>query len=75
MRATSQTLKSIVAHALLAGGVAVAGVGFGAATAHANTEGPFTWCPGQSMDWPTWPNKPIDRSYPYTWNMNVCHTW
>ena len=74
----SRTVKRIMAGGLLSGGIAVAGLGLGAGAAQATT-GPFTWCPGQAMDWPSGPNmsygvkpKLTDR---YVWDMNVCHTW
>jgi hypothetical protein len=70
--------KRVIAGALLSGGIAVAGLGLGSGTAQA-TAGPFTWCPGQSMDPPAGPNlsfgvkpKLTDR---YVWDMGVCHTW
>ncbi|PBA87072.1 hypothetical protein CKJ71_08055 [Mycobacterium avium] len=59
--------------ALLSGGVAAAGLGLGAGAAHA-TKGPFTWCPGQSMEWPSGPNSSRGHLN-YVWDMNVCHTW
>ena len=43
---TTGTLKSLLAAALLFGGVAATGIGLGAGAAQAN---PFTWCPGQPM--------------------------
>jgi hypothetical protein len=60
MRCQSQNMKNIlnrrvIAGALLSGGIAVAGLGLGSGTAKA-TAGPFTWCPGQSMDPPAGPN-------------------
>ncbi|UMB69721.1 hypothetical protein [Mycobacterium paraterrae] len=51
--------------------VAAAGLGLGAGVAHANG-GPFTWCPGQSMDEPSGPNRAGTQ---YVWDMHVCHTW
>jgi hypothetical protein len=73
-----RTLRPIIAGALLCGSVAVTGIGLGTGTAHA-TAGPFNWCPGQSMDWPSGPDmsfgvkpKLTDR---HVWDMNVCHTW
>jgi hypothetical protein len=68
---TSHNMTRIVAGTLLAGGVAVAGVGLSAGTAHA-WGGPYTWCPGQSMDEPTGPDRYGNH---YSWDMNVCHTW
>ena len=57
--------------ALLGGGLGAAGLGLGAGTANANL-GPFTWCPGQSMDDPIGPNR---FGTQYGWDMSVCHTW
>jgi hypothetical protein len=71
---TTRTVKKIIAGALLSGGVAMVGIGLGAGTAQA-TKGPFTWCPGQSMVWPSGPNSDRGIPEPYVWNMNVCHTW
>jgi hypothetical protein len=61
---------------LLSGGIAVAGVGPSAGTAHA-TKGPFTWCPGQSMQWPSGPDDPrnVAIGERYVWDMHACHTW
>jgi hypothetical protein len=66
-------VKRIVACALLCGGLGLAAAGLGAATAQA-TDGPFTWCPGQSMDWPVGPNNRFS-DLPYSWDMHVCHAW
>lgn len=70
--------KKIMTGTLLSVGVAVASLGLGAGPAQANA-GPFTWCPGQSMDYPSGPDmsfgvkpKITDR---HVWDMNVCHTW
>ena len=52
--------KRVIAGALLSGGIAVAGLGLGSGTAQA-TAGPFTWCPGQSMDPPAGPNRQAFR--------------
>lgn len=56
---------------LLLCGLTAAGVGVSPGIAHANG-GPYTWCPGQSMDDPTGPNR---FGTLYVWDMNVCHTW
>ncbi|HZU49818.1 MAG TPA: hypothetical protein VFA16_21565, partial [Mycobacterium sp.] len=68
---TTHALKTIMVGALVSGGVAVAGVGLAAGTAHA-WGGPFTWCPGQPMDEPTGPDRYGNH---YSWDMSVCHTW
>ena len=70
----TDSVKKMIAGSLLSCGVALAGVGLVGGTAHATT-GPFTWCPGQSMDWPTGPNVPRAVAQNYAWDMNVCHTW
>lgn len=67
----SHTLKTMMAGALLCGGLGLAGLGTGAGTAQANG-GPYTWCPGQSMDDPIGPNRFGNQ---YDWDMSVCHTW
>jgi hypothetical protein len=67
----SPTLKKIVAGGLLCGGLGIAGLGTGAGIAQANG-GPYTWCPGQSMDDPSGPNRFGNQ---YDWDMSVCHTW
>ncbi|ATA28774.1 hypothetical protein MLM_2464 [Mycobacterium lepraemurium] len=66
-------VNAMIAGALLSGGVVAAGLGLGAGAAHA-TEGPSTWCPGQSMEWPSGPNSSRGHLN-YVWGMNVCHTW
>ncbi len=70
----TRAVKRTIAGALLSGGVALAGVVLVPGTAQA-TGGPFTWCPGQSMDWPTGPNMPHAVAQDYVWDMSVCHTW
>jgi hypothetical protein len=64
--ATTRTLKRITTGALLAGGVAVAGMGLGAGTAQANCNAlgvcGIVWCPGQRL-----PASDVK------WDMNVCH--
>ena len=74
----SGTAKKTIARALLSGGIALAGVTLVPGTAHA-IAGPFTWCPGQSMDWPSGPDqsfgiKPVTTDR-HVWDMSVCHTW
>ncbi|WP_156622640.1 hypothetical protein [Mycobacterium sp. 852014-50255_SCH5639931] len=62
-------MKKKIAGALLSGGLAIAGLGFAAATAHAdNGFGPHHWCPGQRHDPPTGPGDVV-------WDWNVCHTF
>ncbi|WP_082962866.1 hypothetical protein [Mycobacterium sp. E342] len=68
---TNHPVNKIMTGALLSVGVAVAGLALGAGTARA-ISGPHTWCPGQSMDWPSGPNLRFDH---YAWDMTVCHTW
>jgi hypothetical protein len=67
----SPTSKKLVAGALLCGSLGLAGLGTGAGIAQANG-GPYTWCPGQSMDDPSGPNRFGNQ---YDWDMSVCHTW
>ncbi|OBB65833.1 hypothetical protein A5758_16020 [Mycobacterium sp. 852014-50255_SCH5639931] len=65
----NQAMKKKIAGALLSGGLAIAGLGFAAATAHAdNGFGPHHWCPGQRHDPPTGPGDVV-------WDWNVCHTF
>ena|ERR1700722_11649403 len=64
---TTNTLKRIIAGALLSGGVAAAGIGLAAGTAQASPthpRGPYEWCPGQRL-----PENDV------VWDMSVCHTW
>jgi hypothetical protein len=67
---TTHNVKRIIAGALLAGSVAVAGLGLGAGTAQAYTYGPFQWCPGQAV-----PNDPPRSDADLVWDMSVCHTY
>jgi len=69
-------VKMLIAGTLLWAGVVAAGVGLSAGTAHA-TKGPFTWCPGQSMQWPSGPDDPrnVAIGERYVWDMHACHTW
>jgi hypothetical protein len=75
-RVTGPGLVSIATTVVAAIGLGLAGLTLGAGTAEAVPDGPFTWCPGQSMDWPAGPNVtyggiPDD----YKWDMGICHTW
>jgi hypothetical protein len=63
----TRNAKTILAGALLSGGLAVAGLGPAAGTAHA--DGPHRWCPGNPKNMPYVVNGLID------WDWNVCHTW
>jgi hypothetical protein len=81
---TTLTVKRVIAGTLLSGGLAVAGVGLGAGIAQADRpSGPYTWCPGQSMDrgqamdtpsGPDWTITPTTKEH-FVWDMSVCHTW
>jgi hypothetical protein len=66
---TTRTLRRTAVGALLSGAVAMAGFGLAAGTAQADNQGPYRWCPGQSMSAPAGPGLTV------VWNMNVCHTW
>lgn len=59
----------IVRGALLAIGLAAAGLGVGAGDALALPSQPHQWCPGMPMHNPPGPGNS------YVWDMNVCHTW
>ncbi len=64
--ATAIALKKLSAGALLAGGLAVAGVGPAAGLAQADpfAAQPHNWCPGQALPFAG-----------MQWDMGVCHTW
>ncbi len=64
----THTLKKITVGALLTGSLAIPGMGFTAANAHADTFSPHHWCPGQRKDPPTGPGDVV-------WDWNVCHTF
>jgi hypothetical protein len=68
---TTHTLKRIITGALLSGGIAVAGFGLAAGTAHADPIGPKHWCPGEQPV-PKTGNHITD---PLNWDWNVCHTY
>jgi hypothetical protein len=57
-------MKKPVTTALLAGGIAVAGLACGTAQAEPFAAQPHSWCPGQGL--------PFGN---IQWNMGVCHTW
>jgi len=61
------SLRKIAVSALLSGGLALAGLGVAAGTAHA--DGPYHWCPGDPKNMPYVPNGEID------WDWSICHTW
>jgi hypothetical protein len=66
----TRTVKKIIAGALLAGSVAVAGLGLGAGAAQADLpDGPHTWCPGQNRNPPNGPGAGT------MWDWGVCHTF
>jgi hypothetical protein len=65
--AITHIVKNIAAGVLLAGGLAMTGLGPAAGHAHATDSwaiGPYQWCPGQPM-----PRPGIE------WDMGTCHTW
>jgi hypothetical protein len=65
----TSTLTRMTAAALLAGGLAVSGLGHTGAIAHADdTFAPHHWCPGQRTDPPTGPGQVV-------WDWHVCHTF
>jgi hypothetical protein len=66
---TTRTLRRTAVGALLSGAAAMAGFGLAAGTAQAANQGPYRWCPGQSMSPPAGPGLTV------VWDMNVCHTW
>jgi len=57
-------IKRTIVGALLAGGVAAAGLGLGTGTATAQNPPVGTWCPGQATP-----------AGPMGWDPNVCHTF
>jgi hypothetical protein len=62
---------------LATAGAVAAGMFLTPGLAHA-TDGPFTWCPGQTMDRPIGPDTADTAELSgthYAWDMNVCHTW
>jgi hypothetical protein len=62
-------LTRLTVGALLAGGLAVSGLGHTSAIAHADdTFAPHHWCPGQRTDPPTGPGEVV-------WDWHVCHTF
>lgn len=73
---TAHTLKRIIAGALLTGGVALAGFGLAAGTAHAYP-GPYTWCPGKGLspDDAAVENAWAAQKNEIRWDWNVCHTF
>ena len=80
---THDTLTRIVAATLVPGGVAMAGLGLAAGTAHAENwcssasmvnnvcYGPNQWCPGDSLFHLTQNHV----ANPIYWDMNACHTY
>jgi hypothetical protein len=80
---TPRTLKRFIAATLLPAGVALAGLGPAAGTAHAEVwcppsskvgavcYGPNQWCPGDSLFHLT-QNHVANQ---INWDMNVCHTY
>ena len=62
-------LRWALVRTALSGAVALAGFGLAGGTAQADNQGPFRWCPGQSMNPPAGPGLTV------VWDMNVCHTW
>jgi hypothetical protein len=63
----THSLMKITTGALLAGSLAIPGLGFTVPIAHADdTFAPHHWCPGQRRDPPTGPGDVV-------WDWNVCH--
>ena len=71
MKTTTCTFKRIAAVTVLGSSLGLAAMGVGAGAAQAKS-GPFTWCPGQSMERPEGPNW---FGKEYQWDMNVCRAW
>lgn len=71
---TKHTPKTIIARALLSGGVAVALLGVGAATARADPY-PHAVCNGMACNYVWCPGMPLPQPNhgPPDWDMNVCH--
>jgi hypothetical protein len=70
MFAMKRGIAGLATTLLVSGGLGLAGLGLAAGVAQADLRGPYQWCPGQSMQWPTGP-----WGLPVVWDMNVCHTW
>jgi len=77
---TPQYLKPIIAGALLSGGLALAGVGLAADTAHADPapmvcqDGGTRPSPTNSCTYQWCPGSPVLRNMP-DWDRNTCHPW
>lgn len=75
MKAIASNIRRGVVGFSLLGGVMIGGAALSAGAAHADG-GPWTWCPGQSMDWPTGPDVTSSGIRDnYSWDTTVCHTW
>ena len=64
-----RAIVALATAALLSGGLGLASLGLGTGTAEAQGYGPYHWCPGDSIYYPTGPGP-----Y-YSWDWNVCHTY
>lgn len=61
-------MKRTLVAGLTTAALVSSGLGLAAGTARAANEGPFVWCPGQTMSYP-------GPGREFLWDMNVCHTW
>lgn len=62
-------MKRTLIAGLVTASMITGGIGPTAATARADNQGPFQWCPGQSMAFPPGPGRDM------VWDMNICHTF
>jgi hypothetical protein len=62
-------IVGVATSVLVSGGLGLASLGLAAGTAHAWPNGPYQWCPGQSLP------QTGDPSHPVVWDMSRCHTW
>ena len=66
--------KRLATTVLAAGAVGMSGLALGAGIAQADA-GPYTWCPGDSMD-PQPPGSEFNGpGKGVIWDMTTCHTW
>jgi hypothetical protein len=69
-----RALAALATAALVSGGIGAAALGL-AATAYADSPGPYYWCPGDDMAYHAPRGERNGPGVAYGWDMNICHTW
>lgn len=62
-------MKKLCIAALATAALVSSAIGPSAQSARADNQGPYHWCPGESMSFPPGPGRDM------VWDMSICHTF